>query len=482
MKLFAPLEDLKLLISTSDEDRLSALDGVRALALLWVFALHSAQIPMWVPPSSMKISEVYIELKQQWWFQSTIQGGTGVDVFFVLSGLLISSGYQRIKDPSFFKRYGSFLSRRFFRIWPMVFAAVMTSVLMGLCISSYSLKNAERVWAYLLLVPNFVPQSLKKSDISQLWSVGVEMQMYLITPFVVDLLVSRETGKRRSWAFLGLAMISACCVAFRVYLVYGPPQNSMVDTWPPPPLYVNPLARLSPYASGIAVHFALSDCQEGQSGGTWRRLCSFVVDVLPVSVLALSFFIGSKVLKPPFFTTNIFSPLANELMVITWPPLYGWCLARAIFRAITAPKGKDLSEWFNFWCWFRAFLSSRIWTPLAILSYGAYVLQFIIGRWALPYFLDAVNLSFSGLTRDDVLPALWRYAVVFLLFTLIGYALALPYHLFVEKPGMRLGKVLSDVISKSRRAVEAVEEGKVHSSKGQISKGQMEADLEVAGA
>jgi len=46
MKLFAPLEDLKLLISTSDEDRLSALDGVRALALLWVFALHSAQIPM----------------------------------------------------------------------------------------------------------------------------------------------------------------------------------------------------------------------------------------------------------------------------------------------------------------------------------------------------------------------------------------------------------------------------------------------------
>jgi hypothetical protein len=133
-----------------------------------------------------------------------------------------------------------------------------------------------------------------------------------------------------------------------------------------------------------------------------QRLCSFVVDVLAVSVLALSFFIGSKVLKPPFFTTNIFSPLANELMVIAWPPLYGWCLARAIFRAITAPKGKDLSEWFNFWCWFRAFLSSRIWTPLAILSYGAYVLQFIIGRWALPYFLDAVNLSFSGLTRDDV--------------------------------------------------------------------------------
>ena len=64
MKLFAPLEDLKLLISTSDEDRLSALDGVRALALLWVFALHSAQIPMWVPPSSMKISEARLVVVQ----------------------------------------------------------------------------------------------------------------------------------------------------------------------------------------------------------------------------------------------------------------------------------------------------------------------------------------------------------------------------------------------------------------------------------
>lgn len=102
--------------------------------------------------------------------------------------------------------------------------------------------------------------------------------LYLATLYIHHSIYHQQYGCYGVYLFLSAkmwqAMISACCVAFRVYLVYGPPQNSVVDTWPPPPLYVNPLARLSPYASGIAVHFALSECQEGQSGGTrraWRR-------------------------------------------------------------------------------------------------------------------------------------------------------------------------------------------------------------------
>ena len=60
----------------------------------------------------------------------------GMDSFFVLSGLLISRGYQGMKSRSCLRRYGTFLVWRIFRIWPMVVAAVAAGLLIFCCILS----------------------------------------------------------------------------------------------------------------------------------------------------------------------------------------------------------------------------------------------------------------------------------------------------------------------------------------------------------
>ena len=62
-----------------------------------------------------------------------------MDSFFVLSGLLISRGYQGMKSRSCLRRYATFLVRRIFRIWPMVVAAVTASVLIFCCMLSNAL-------------------------------------------------------------------------------------------------------------------------------------------------------------------------------------------------------------------------------------------------------------------------------------------------------------------------------------------------------
>jgi len=51
-----------------------------------------------------------------------------MDAFFVLSGLLMSRAYQKIQSSSIKERYGVFLLRRLCRIWPMVCAAVLASM------------------------------------------------------------------------------------------------------------------------------------------------------------------------------------------------------------------------------------------------------------------------------------------------------------------------------------------------------------------
>ncbi|MGN7785316.1 acyltransferase family protein [Niabella sp. 22666] len=85
------------------QERLHGLDHLRALAIILVFLFHyfilSGGQPAWLPDTAQF-------------------GWTGVDLFFVLSGFLISSQlFAQIKkgQPISFK---DFLTRRFFRIMP----------------------------------------------------------------------------------------------------------------------------------------------------------------------------------------------------------------------------------------------------------------------------------------------------------------------------------------------------------------------------
>lgn len=155
-------------------DRVPALDGIRGIAILLVLICHLAQfmrrdLGMWSP---------YLE-----------QGRAGVDLFFVLSGFLITGVLLDTKgSPVYFQ---SFYWRRFLRIFPLYYAVlcVILSMAAGNGWFVHILAPRANWKLYLLYISNWRPLPENYPNIlAHFWSLAVEEQFYLIWPFVIWLI------------------------------------------------------------------------------------------------------------------------------------------------------------------------------------------------------------------------------------------------------------------------------------------------------
>lgn len=94
---------------------LKPLDGMRAIAIIWVFFVHTlANNPVYAPCFTTN----GLLIGFMGWMAA---GDLGVDIFFVLSGFLIA--YILMRE---YTKYGSidipnFYRGRFIRIWPVIF-------------------------------------------------------------------------------------------------------------------------------------------------------------------------------------------------------------------------------------------------------------------------------------------------------------------------------------------------------------------------
>ena len=119
-----------------------------------------------------------------------IFGRTGVDLFFVLSGYLITRILLTNKtSPRYFS---AFYGRRAFRILPVYF------VMVAIYLSGISLKHSEPVlfggnlpwWSYVVGLQNFwmaADQSYGALWLAGTWSLAIEEQFYLLFPLIVYL-------------------------------------------------------------------------------------------------------------------------------------------------------------------------------------------------------------------------------------------------------------------------------------------------------
>jgi peptidoglycan/LPS O-acetylase OafA/YrhL len=145
------------------------LDGVRACAILAVFLYHSP-----------------LHFKGGW---------AGVDLFFVLSGFLITRILVSHREMPIKQYFGTFYVRRARRILPPYIALmVVASLLFGL--------SWVPSWYAYLGAMNF-PRS-GPHELSMLWSLAVEEQFYLFWPFVVLFVPLR----RLRWVAVSLILIA----------------------------------------------------------------------------------------------------------------------------------------------------------------------------------------------------------------------------------------------------------------------------------
>jgi peptidoglycan/LPS O-acetylase OafA/YrhL len=147
-----------------------ALDGVRALLILLVFLTH---LPL-----------------RHW------RGGfVGVDVFFCLSGFLISTLLFVDTDRHGRVRLGPFYARRLARLYPALLVGILVAGVVVLMSTTYHLRSflldAGAAATYTTNFRTIVAHPV--TPIGQYWSLAVEEQFYLLWAPVV-LLVHRRYG------------------------------------------------------------------------------------------------------------------------------------------------------------------------------------------------------------------------------------------------------------------------------------------------
>jgi peptidoglycan/LPS O-acetylase OafA/YrhL len=185
-------------------------------------------------------------------------GFVGVDVFFVISGFLITSLllHEQIKDGRI--SIGRFYARRVRRILPASALTVLVTIvatykLLGF-ISGNEVADAAKWTAvftanfhFALIGTDYLGSRLPPSPLQHMWSLGVEEQFYLVWPSLFLLLAVTARLSRRRNVFRVLA--TSLLVVVGASLAWSVIQTSSNATW----AYFSPLTRAWELALGALI-------------------------------------------------------------------------------------------------------------------------------------------------------------------------------------------------------------------------------------
>jgi peptidoglycan/LPS O-acetylase OafA/YrhL len=174
-----------------------ALDGLRGIAILLVVIRHGVR-PVWEETGSL------FPVGQWDLAAPLLNGWMGVDLFFVLSGFLVShhllNRWPGQWSPGFFGRYWL---KRVLRTFP-AFYATLAVVALGL-LPFYQPVTADPVREVLLHLV-FLQDYTGSDYVAAFWSLGVEEKFYLLCPLALAALAALPQG-RRLRVLAGLALL-----------------------------------------------------------------------------------------------------------------------------------------------------------------------------------------------------------------------------------------------------------------------------------
>ena len=227
--------------------KLPGLDGIRAVALIGVVAYHL--------------------------YPANVKGGyLGVTLFFVLSGYLIAvtSEYDR-RSRRFSPIY--FYRKRLKRIWPsmiltvLVTAGILTltapTVLVGMRREVLSIFLGYNNWYQIAENSSYFTRIANQSPFTHMWSLAIEIQFYLIWPFLYVLFRdSLRRSEKSRWFWGGLLLV----LALLMPLLYRSGQD-------PSRVYYGTDTRIIALLLGAAAGLGRSGRKRRRSGKRKGALC-----------------------------------------------------------------------------------------------------------------------------------------------------------------------------------------------------------------
>ncbi|WP_378103358.1 acyltransferase family protein [Chryseobacterium sp. sg2396] len=177
-----------------DTIKFYGLDHLRALAIILVFIYHYRMFhhPEWIDTVG--------------WI-----GWTGVDLFFVISGFLIS--VQLFREIRERRTIGLkiFFTKRFFRIIP----PYLFTLALYFCFPLFRERESlPPLWKFISFTQNFGLDVIHEGTFSHAWSLCIEEQFYLILPLILMVLF---TQKLIRWIVPGTVFLMTGSLFFRYY-------------------------------------------------------------------------------------------------------------------------------------------------------------------------------------------------------------------------------------------------------------------------
>lgn len=186
------------------QQKLYGLDHLRAFAIIFVFLFHyfilSGGKPEWLPDVAGF-------------------GWTGVDLFFVLSGFLISSQlFAQIKQGQNIS-FSQFFLKRFFRIVP----AFLATVALYFCFPFFREKESlPQLWKFLTFTQNLGLNLKDFGTFSHAWSLCVEEHFYLFLPLILIIIKLTNSFKKSYWLIIFLFLFGFVIRVYSYNQLYHP--------------------------------------------------------------------------------------------------------------------------------------------------------------------------------------------------------------------------------------------------------------------
>lgn len=397
------------------------IDGLRALSVLSIIAFH-VLVGIVQVYDYARAKQFILDMPS--WLQILWHGEKGVDVFFLLSALVIGPGFFRNTESYNLIAAKEFLIKKFFRIYPLFLVALLLYT-----IGQWSYFG-KYFFSNLFFLNNIIDG--ERTIIPVGWFLTVEVQYFILLPFLFFIL---KQTKRTEFvlATLFIWSIGACGMVLLnnsdLYLrpltdLFLAADRGEFSGRMGRLFYESNLTRFGPFVAGLLLAYL----RVTYSRKLEVLLKNKIVGYLTFFTAAL--LIGLPVLLPVYspksWYYNTFSLTQNFWVLAT---------SRQMFTAGVALL--ILGGWYSFAAPFKVvkkLLGLGFWRPISKLAFPIYLFHFpFIAVAAIIVFgttdvKTITNIGFSSGT------------MVFLFAFVLTLVFSIPLHIYVERPFIERSK------------------------------------------
>jgi len=389
------------------------IDFLKGLSVLMVILFHVFFAVFFLFKKDLEKLNQFIQSIPSW-MSFILSSDKAVDIFFLLSSFLLSYGLLKVYSKRQSIDIGRFYLHRFFRIYPLFLVALLF----------YGLADMNKLltegWYSLLFIENI----FGKGIIPVQWSLSIEVQFYLILPFLILFLVKRQNSILWLSVIILLSLVVRFVVAYQTPAIYQTPWHQFTHAVDPA-IYMDAMyyvleTRITPLLLGVLWALIL-----------WKKphysLCLSSLQKTFVFLLGLSLIYLS--MKFPLYNqlSSYYVPF-NETLNLAAITLHRFVFSGTILLMVlifhydsNTGNQQPLVHW-------------KGWRLLSVVAYPMYFFHFPF--IAIAWIIALGTIDFENVTQIN----LWLIPLVFILAVGFTLYLSLWLNYWIEARFIRMGK------------------------------------------